>query len=92
MSSITLTAIPRIRRGFRLQWEEMQDAYVLLYPEGMIQLNMSAACILQQINGQQTIEQIIETLQNQFPEVEQLGDDVMAFLEEAYAKFWIENC
>ncbi|MDM1707757.1 pyrroloquinoline quinone biosynthesis peptide chaperone PqqD [Thiopseudomonas alkaliphila] len=91
--SIELTAIPRIRRGFRLQWEEVQQGYVLLYPEGMIQLNLSAASILQQVNAEQNIEQIIQALQLQFPEADAaLTDDVLAFLEEAYAKFWIENC
>lgn len=91
--SIELTAIPRIRRGFRLQWEEVQQGYVLLYPEGMIQLNLSAACILQQVNAEQNVEQIIQALQLQFPEADAaLTDDVLAFLEEAYAKFWIENC
>ena len=28
---------------FRLQWEEAQQAYVLLYPEGMVELGDTAA-------------------------------------------------
>ena len=31
---------------FRLQFEPVQDCWVLLYPEGMIKLNASAAEIL----------------------------------------------
>ncbi len=34
---------PSIRPGIRLQWEAVQNAYVLLYPEGMVKLNTSAA-------------------------------------------------
>ncbi|HEY4542095.1 MAG TPA: pyrroloquinoline quinone biosynthesis peptide chaperone PqqD, partial [Noviherbaspirillum sp.] len=26
---------PKLSRLFRMQWEEAQSAYVLLYPEGM---------------------------------------------------------
>ncbi len=28
-----------IAPGFRLQWEKAQEAYVLLYSEGMVKLN-----------------------------------------------------
>jgi len=34
---------PAIAQGFRLQFEQAQDTWVLLYPEGMIKLNPSAA-------------------------------------------------
>ncbi len=37
---------PRLKKLFRLQWEPAQDAHVLLYPEGMVKLNPSAAQIL----------------------------------------------
>ena len=37
---------PGVARHFRLQWEEAQGAWVLLYPEGMVKLNQSAGEIL----------------------------------------------
>jgi len=37
---------PTLSRLFRLQWEEAQNSYVLLYPEGMVKLNQSAGEIL----------------------------------------------
>jgi pyrroloquinoline quinone biosynthesis protein D len=45
---------PRLNRLFRLQWEEAQQAYVLLYPEGMVKLNLSAAEILKRCDGDHT--------------------------------------
>ena len=36
---------------FRLQWEEAQQGYVLLYPEGMVQLGTSSGEILKCIDG-----------------------------------------
>jgi pyrroloquinoline quinone biosynthesis protein D len=34
---------PCLSRLFRMQWEEVQNNYVLLYPEGLVKLNQSAA-------------------------------------------------
>ncbi|NLJ12431.1 MAG: pyrroloquinoline quinone biosynthesis peptide chaperone PqqD [Gammaproteobacteria bacterium] len=92
MSIINLELCPRIRRGFRLQWEPAQSCHVLLYPEGMIQLNDSAAHILKLVDEQRSVAQIISQLQEQFPDAPDLSDDVLAFMEVAYAQFWLEPC
>ncbi|MDY0191125.1 MAG: pyrroloquinoline quinone biosynthesis peptide chaperone PqqD [Desulfuromonas sp.] len=82
----------RIRRGFRLQWEPVQNCHVLLYPEGMIQLNDSAAHILKLVDGQRSIEHIINELQTQFPDVPGLDEDILTFMGVAHAQFWLECC
>ena len=92
MSDINIEQPLRIRRGFRLQWEPVQNCYVLLYPEGMIQLNDSASHILKLVDGKRTIEQIIAQLQEQFPDVPGLDEDVMTFMGVAHAQFWLEYC
>lgn len=92
MSDINIDQCPRIRRGFRLQWEPVQNCHVLLYPEGMIQLNESAAHILKLVDGQRCIAQIITELQTQFPDVQDLDEDVLTFMGVAYAQFWLESC
>ena len=92
MSEFNLDDCPRIRRGFRLQWEPVQNCDVLLYPEGMIQLNDSAALILKLVDGQRSIAQIITQLQEQFPDVQGLDEDVLTFMGVAYAQFWLESC
>ena len=92
MSEISIDECPRIRRGFRLQWEPVQNCHVLLYPEGMIQLNESAAHILKLVDGQRSIAQIIIELQTQFPDVQGLDEDVLTFMGVAYARVWLESC
>ena len=42
---------PKINPMFRLQWEQVQECYVLLYPEGMVKLNDSAGEIMKLIDG-----------------------------------------
>jgi pyrroloquinoline quinone biosynthesis protein D len=77
-----------IARYFRLQWEEAQQAYVLLYPEGMVELSDTAAAILTRCSGNASLAQIIADLQQQFPH-DDIAADVREFLEEAYANGWV---
>ena len=92
MSELNLQQAVRIRRGFRLQWEPVQNCHVLLYPEGMIQLNDSAAHILKLVDGQRSTEQIIAELEQQFPDVQGLDEDILTFMGVAHAQFWLEYC
>ncbi|WP_371234458.1 pyrroloquinoline quinone biosynthesis peptide chaperone PqqD [Pseudomonas sp. QE6] len=90
MSDFDLHQVPSLRRGFRLQWEPVQNCHVLLYPEGMIRLNESAAAIANQIDGQRDVSVIIHNLNTLYPDVPELAEDVVQFMEVASEKFWIE--
>ena len=78
----------RINPNFQFQWEEKQNCYVLLYPEGMVQLNQSAGEILNLCDGSSNIENINKTLCEKF-EVEDLTKDITVFLIEAKNRNWI---
>jgi pyrroloquinoline quinone biosynthesis protein D len=80
---------PRLNRLFRLQWEEVQQAYVLLYPEGMVKLNQSAAEILKRCDGSLTVAELIAELQLAFGETD-LRDPVEGMLRAAFEKDWIQ--
>ena len=86
--TISSVARPAIGVGFRLQWEAAQSSYVMLYPEGMITLNNSAAEILRRCNGSRTIDEIVEELEAAFQRTG-LKDDVTAFLESAAGQGWV---
>ena len=77
-----------IAPGFRLQWEEAQDAHVLLYPEGMVRLSESAGAILSRCDGERTADGVVDSLKEAFPGVD-LEADVVEFLEVALGKGWI---
>jgi pyrroloquinoline quinone biosynthesis protein D len=79
---------PKLSRLFRLQWEEAQAAYVLLYPEGMIKLNQSAAEILKRCNGKRDVEEIVKDLEDSFSATG-LENDVKSFLEEVNERGWL---
>ncbi|HLU03350.1 MAG TPA: pyrroloquinoline quinone biosynthesis peptide chaperone PqqD [Advenella sp.] len=80
---------PLLSRLFRLQYEKAQHAYVLLYPEGMVKLNDSAAEILRRCNGDRTIAQIVADLEQSFATTG-LQNDVESFLQAAQERGWIK--
>lgn len=86
--SHTETPKVRLTPGRRLQYEEAQQCHVLLYPEGMVQLNDSASMILGLCDGSRSAEHVIAELQQRFPDAD-LGADVREFLEVAHARGWI---
>lgn len=86
---LTAESVVHIPRLYRLQWEEAQQAYVLLYPEGMIKLNQAAGEILKRVNENVTVDEIVQQLEAAFPGAD-LRADVMEFLQVAYGKGWIK--
>lgn len=86
---ITPVSVPRIGRGFRLQWEPAQQANVLLYPEGMVTLNGSAGEILKRCDGTRAIAAIVTDLEQAFGQAG-LEGDVVAFVELAVRQRWLE--
>jgi pyrroloquinoline quinone biosynthesis protein D len=80
---------PRLSRLFRLQFEPVQDSWVLLYPEGMVQLNPSAAEILRRCDGKRSFVTIVAELEALF-NVQGIADQVAALLQEGQRRGWIE--
>lgn len=81
--------IYQLRRGWRLQWEAIQGCHVILYPEGMVKLSTTAGAILEQVDGHQSVADIIATLKRRYPGAETLADDVVQFIDEARANGWL---
>ncbi len=90
MPSVEKTSVPEIAPTFRFQWEEAQDCYVVLYPEGMVKLSGSAGEIIKRVDGHNSVADIIAELENAFS-ASDLENDVLKFLEEAYDKGWIRD-
>ncbi|BFM07817.1 pyrroloquinoline quinone biosynthesis peptide chaperone PqqD [Halioxenophilus aromaticivorans] len=87
--SFDRSLVPQWRPGYRFQYEPAQEGYVLLYPEGMIKLNDSAAEISQCIDGQMAVNQIIEKLAVKFPQAQGIDDDIEQFMLVAQEQHWI---
>ena len=77
-------------RTHRLQWEDAQQKHVILYPEGMVELNQSSTEILKLCDGTRTIAQIVSDLEEKFA-TQGLYNDINAFLEVALQNGWIHQ-
>lgn len=87
-AALTAASQPRVAAGFRLQWEPAQGQHVLLYPEGMVELNQSAGEILKRCDGQRDLAAIVHDLEQAF-NVQGLDGDVRAFVEMAGKRRWL---
>lgn len=90
MSEYKREKIVKWRAGYRFQFEPAQNKYVILYPEGMIQLNESASEIGQLIDGKMTTDQIIFQLIQKYPDAAELAVDVDDFMQIAQQQHWID--
>lgn len=88
-AAVDMGARPVVGRGFRLQWEAVQEAHVLLYPEGMVKLNASAAAIMTRCDGVRTVAHIVADIESSYG-VTGLEGDVVAFVVMAREKGWLE--
>lgn len=84
-----LTSKPSVASMFRLQWEEVQQSWVLLYPEGMVKLNTSAGEILKRLDGEKTMQALITELETAF-EATGLQKEVLGFLDIAMKQGWVK--
>jgi pyrroloquinoline quinone biosynthesis protein D len=73
----------------RLQWEEAQQAHVLLYPEGMVKLNRSAGAIMSRCDGVRTLAEIVADLERSY-QLTGIATDVYAFVALALERRWLE--
>lgn len=79
-----------LNRLFRLQFEEAQQAWVLLYPEGMVKLNPSAGEILRRCDGRFTEDALIADLETTFQQ-SGIGPEIRNFLGEARRRGWLAD-
>lgn len=86
------TLDPQVKLAFsplhRLQWEETQQKYVILYPEGMVELNQPAAEILKLCDGTRNLDAIVIELEQKFA-THGLRDDITELAESALENGWI---
>ncbi len=73
---------------YRLQWEEAQGRHVILYPEGMVELNVPAAETLKLCDGKRNLGEIVHMLETKF-DTSGLWDDVEELVNAAIDHGWI---
>jgi pyrroloquinoline quinone biosynthesis protein D len=80
--------VVELNPNYHFRWEEPQRAHVLLYPEGIVKLNQTAAAILEACTGGTSIAAGTEEIARRY-HMRNLSSEVLKFLEVAHAKGWI---
>jgi pyrroloquinoline quinone biosynthesis protein D len=75
----------------RFQWEEAQQCYVILFPEGMVKLNGGAGEVLKRINGQASVADIVADLKTTFPDAPNIEADILGMFDLAVGKAWLRK-
>ena len=88
VNDVSLTTVPHVGAGFRLQFEPAQDCHVLLYPEGMVKLNQPAGEIMKRCDGAKTVAAVVAELEAAFSATG-LEGDVIAFVKMAGQQRWL---
>ena len=76
---------PRVAAKARLQWDGVRNRHILLYPEGLVALNPTAAEILGLCDGRHTVDEIVAALRGKY-ESEDITADVRELLAGLAAK------
>lgn len=80
---IAAGARPRVRRGVLLRYDRVRERHVLMYPEGVLVLNGTAADVVQHCDGGTTVAEITATLRQRYQGVRDTDvADVLARLVE----------
>jgi pyrroloquinoline quinone biosynthesis protein D len=75
----------------RFQWEEAQQSYVILFPEGMVKLHGGAGEVIKRVNGKASVADIVTDLKATFPDAENIEADIIGMFDMAFGKAWIRK-
>ena len=78
--ALTPASVPVLWRLARLDFDDVRQQHVLLYPEGAILLNETGTAILELCDGQRTISAIAEVLRDRYQR--DVTGDVMEYLSQ----------
>jgi len=68
--SLTLDSRPGLRRGVKLAHDPVRDRMALLYPEGVLLLNDTAAAVLAWCDGRRTVPEVATALAEEYEGVD----------------------
>ncbi len=90
-NNIQHTDIYMLAHHHRFQWEEVQQSYVILFPEGMVKLHGGAGEILKRLDGKASVADVIADLKSTFPEADGIESDILGMFELAMSKGWLRK-
>ncbi|MGH3718392.1 MAG: pyrroloquinoline quinone biosynthesis peptide chaperone PqqD [Pseudonocardiaceae bacterium] len=78
--TLSLTDRPRLRRGVRTGTDPLSGETVLLFPEGVLMLNETAAAVVRQCDGSRSVAEVVRALSEVYDDV--AVEDVLSLLRD----------
>jgi pyrroloquinoline quinone biosynthesis protein D len=75
----------------RFQWEEAQQNYVILFPEGMVKLHGGAGEVLKRLDGKATVGDVVTDLKATYPDADEIENDVIGMFDLGVSKGWLRK-
>ncbi len=77
---MALTDRPALRRGVRVSTDPLSDEPILLFPEGVLFLNETAAAVIRRCDGDRNVAEVVQAVGEDYHDVA-LGD-IVALLRD----------
>jgi pyrroloquinoline quinone biosynthesis protein D len=81
---VTPDSVPRVRLGVRASYDQVRESHVVLFPEGVLVLNDTAAAVVDLCDGRTTVGGIAEKLAADFDGVD--VQDVVDLVDRLVAR------
>jgi pyrroloquinoline quinone biosynthesis protein D len=75
----------------RFQWEEAQQCYVILFPEGMVKLHGGAGEVIKRLDAKKTVGDVVADLKATFPDAVNIEPEIIGMFEMAVDKGWLRK-
>ncbi len=89
-AALSLTDRPQLRRGVRTGTDPLSGETVLLFPEGVLIMNETAAAVVRQCDGSRTVADMLRSVGETYDDV--AVADVMSLLQDLTAQGLLVAC
>ncbi|HKR48998.1 MAG TPA: pyrroloquinoline quinone biosynthesis peptide chaperone PqqD [Pseudonocardiaceae bacterium] len=83
-AALSRTDRPRLRRGVRTGTDPVSGETVLLFPEGVLIMNETAAAVVRLCDGDHSVADVLHSVGESYHDV--VVEDVMSLLEDMIAQ------
>ena len=89
--AILHTDVYALAHHHRFQWEEAQQNYVILFPEGMVKLHGGAGEVIKRVDAKATVGEVVADLVKSFPDAPNIEAEIIGMFEMAVGKGWLRK-
>ncbi len=83
-AALSLTDRPQLRRGVRAGTDPLSGETVLLFPEGVLIMNETAAAVVRQCDGSHSVADLLQSISEVYDDV--AVEEILSLLQDLIAQ------